>query len=364
MEDTQQPGKRLLPALSPRAYEHPADRAALSALRSVPGFDRMVRRVFGGVGDRALRLAFLASAVRVGPRQLKPIYDRHLEACAVLDIHPAPELYVAQAPFFKAGAVGVDKPFVVLDSGALALLDLEELQFLLGHELGHVLAGHALYKTMLQLLLRTSSLALAFPLGGPAVFAVAAALLEWDRCSELSADRAGLLVVQSPEIAQRVTMKIAGGSSELDVEEFVRQADEYQSGGAVVDSVMKLLRLMGESHPFAVLRLAELRKWTRTGGYGEILDGRYAPRDAPPPGVVADVKAASRAYRDDFSTTQDALLTAVRGVGARAQTFGRSVLDALRRRRPEPAPAAAARTRRGGPASKKRRRPRRPSKRD
>ena len=50
-------GKRCFPGISPRAYEHPADRAALVALRSVPGFDQVVRKLFGLVGDRALRLA-------------------------------------------------------------------------------------------------------------------------------------------------------------------------------------------------------------------------------------------------------------------------------------------------------------------
>ncbi len=43
------------PGLSPRAYEHPSDRAALVALRRVPGFDYAVRKLFGFVGDRSLR---------------------------------------------------------------------------------------------------------------------------------------------------------------------------------------------------------------------------------------------------------------------------------------------------------------------
>ena len=88
----------------------------------------------------------------------------------------APELYIAQTPFVNAGAIGVDRPFVVLQSGTLGLLDLDELQFVIGHELGHVLSGHALYKTMLHILLRLYRVAASVPLGGAALFAVIAGI--------------------------------------------------------------------------------------------------------------------------------------------------------------------------------------------
>jgi Zn-dependent protease with chaperone function len=335
------PGKRRFPGLSPRAYEHPADRTALRALRAVPGFDLLVRKTFRGVGDRALRLAFLASAVRVGPKQLPAVHERHVEACAVLGIDPLPELYVAQAPFLGAGVVGVDRPFVVLDAAALQLLGLDELQFVLAHELGHVLAGHGLYKTMLQLLLRTAWPAMSFPLSGAALLGVTAAMLEWDRCSELSADRAGLLVVQSPDVARSATMKLTAGQAPFDAEELARQAEEYDAGGAIAESVLRLLRLMGQSHSFPVLRLAELRKWIRSGAYQEILEGRYATA------VPDEVPAANAAYRR-LAATQETLLTAARGVSARAQALGRTVLGALRpaKAKTRPRRRAPAKTRR------------------
>jgi len=45
-----------LAELSPRAYEHSADRAALSALRKVRGFDQMLRWLAGLFAGRAPRL--------------------------------------------------------------------------------------------------------------------------------------------------------------------------------------------------------------------------------------------------------------------------------------------------------------------
>ena len=63
-----------------------------------------------------------------------------------------PELYVSQTPFFNAGAYGIDQPFIVVHSAAIELLDDDELRVLLAHELGHVISGHALYRTIAAIL--------------------------------------------------------------------------------------------------------------------------------------------------------------------------------------------------------------------
>lgn len=320
--------RREFPGISPRAYEHPADRAALVALRRVPGFDTLVRKLFGSVGDRSLRYAFLASSVRVSEKQFPEIHESFLEACRILDVEPVPELYVAQTPIVNAGAVGVDRPFIVINSGTVGLMSPEELQFILGHELGHVLSGHVLYKTMLRLLLRMTTLALAIPLGGAALYAITTALLEWDRKSELSADRAGLLVVQDPDLAMRVNMKLAGGgrTEEMEIEAFMEQAEEYQSSGTVMDGVVKLLNLIGRTHPFPVLRLAELRAWVDSGDYQEVVEGDYARRDEDDQtSVYKEVKASSKAYKEDFDRSRDPLLGFVRGMG---EGVGRGVRSA------------------------------------
>ena len=321
------------PGLSPRAYEHPADRAALVALRRLPGFDTVLRKLLGTIGDRSLRYAFLASAVRVDEQQFPAIHASFLEACSVLDVDPVPELYVAQTPIVNAGAVGVDKPFIVINSGTVALMAPEELQFILGHELGHVLSGHVLYKTMIRLLLRMTTLALAIPLGGVALYGITTALLEWDRKSELSADRAGLLVVQNPDLALRVNMKLAGGGSidNMDIDAFVAQAEEYRSSGNVMDGVVKLLNLIGRTHPFPVLRLAELKKWVDSGDYEKVLSGDYPKREGDDTtSVYGELKASSESYKEDFGSSSDPLVGFVRSLGEGVSTGVRSAKDGLR----------------------------------
>ena len=168
------------PDMSPRTWEHPADRAALSALRKVPGLDALLQKVVGGTTERSLRLLHLSSAVRVNENQFPEVYRLHREACAIFNVSDRmPELYVAQTPLLNARAIGVENPFIVLNSSMLGTLDQEELLCVIGHELGHCLSGHVLYKTLLALLLRFTTMTMTVPLAGIPLMAIIAALKEW-----------------------------------------------------------------------------------------------------------------------------------------------------------------------------------------
>lgn len=305
--------RRILRDINPASWEHPADRAALTALRRVPGFDQVLRKVFGIFGEKPIRLAFQANAVRVSERQFPLIHRRYLEVLETLDAPEHYELFVSQTPIVNAGAYGMDRPFIILNSGSIRLLDDEdELRFLLGHELGHILSGHVLYRTMLILLIEIAQM--GFPIVGLAARAVLVALLEWGRKAELSADRAGLLATQNPEAALRTMMKLAGGGTneETDLTEFLRQADEYRTGGDLLDSVFKVLNLVAATHPFHVLRAAELRDWVETGEYDRMLRGEYRRRTDEPPPWTEDLAAALRAYREEAQTLIDQLGEAAR----------------------------------------------------
>src|SRR5579863_3905642 len=84
-----------LPGISSRAYEHPADRSALVALRKLTGFDTILKNLAGLFNDRALRLMFLASAVRASPDQFPDLYQAMLDSCYILDMPRVPELYIS-----------------------------------------------------------------------------------------------------------------------------------------------------------------------------------------------------------------------------------------------------------------------------
>ena len=76
-------------------------------------------------------------------------------------------------------------------------------------------------------------------------------------------------------------MKLAGGAqlSELNPDAFREQAHEYDAVPDLRDSILKILQLQGTTHPFAVVRFAELDYWATHGEYERILGGDYPRRE-------------------------------------------------------------------------------------
>jgi Zn-dependent protease with chaperone function len=299
-----------LPEISSRAWEHPADRGALVALRKLKGFDTVLKMLSGLVNERAARLALLGSAIRADERQFPVMHRQLADVASVLDAADVPELYVTASPFPNALTIGMDMPVILVNSALVDLLDEDEMAFVLGHELGHALSGHAVYQTLLQRLLQLTGVLSSVPLGGLGIRIIVAALMEWSRKSELSADRAGLLATQDPAIAFRAHMKMASGGhlDDLDTTSFFAQGREYDEAGDLRDSVLKMLLIESRSHPFAVVRAAELRRWVDSGEYTAILGGTYPRRseDADAP-LSEAAQEAARSYSEAFRQTQDTL---------------------------------------------------------
>src|SRR2546422_3315690 len=77
--------RRVLTQIAPVSWEHPADRAALQTLRSVPGFDEVVKKIVGFFGERGIRLLFQANAVRVGPTQFPKLHQLYTDVLTTID---------------------------------------------------------------------------------------------------------------------------------------------------------------------------------------------------------------------------------------------------------------------------------------
>jgi len=290
--------RQRFPEIAAITWEHPADRAALQTLRAIPGVDEIIRRVIALLGgERGIRLLFQGNAVRVGPHQFPKLWHLHTEVTTTFDWSTVPELYLTQTPFFNAGAYGIDSPFIVVHSAAVELLDDDELRVLLSHELGHVMSGHALYRTIAAILALVS-LGVLPVLAELVVLPVRLAFLEWSRKSELSADRAGLLGAQDIVAAQRLDMKMAGGgrgdafAGQLNVDAFMQQAHEYAAAGEGLDVVYKILSTLALTHPMHTVRAAELQRWVGTGDYDRILRGEYVRRGT---------ESSERPLRDDVA---------------------------------------------------------------
>lgn len=323
--------RTVLTDIAPVSWEHPADRAALQALRAIPGFDQAVKSIVGFFGERGIRLLFQANAVKVGPTQFPTLHSLMSEVRTTLDWPDEVEVFVSQTPLVNAGAVGVDEPFIVLNSGAVTLLDDDEMRVILGHELGHVMSGHALYHTILLLILELGFQNLPF-LAGIALLPIKLALLEWYRKSELSADRAGLLTSQNREETLRVYLKLAGGGSmsQMDLEAFMEQARNYEESGGALDTIYKILNTLTIDHPFNTLRAAELQRWIDDRSYQKILDGDYTRRkDARPEDrVTKDMADGAGYYAREAKETVQKVTSEISSAAKRAaQAFSQAFKD-------------------------------------
>jgi Zn-dependent protease with chaperone function len=328
-------GRVILTGISSRAFEHPADRTALTAMRSVPGFDQLLRVASGMLRERQYRLVYLASAVRVDERQFADLHALLGEACAVLDAPERPELFVFNDPQPNAITLGVDKPFIAISSGMYELTDADERRFLLAHEVGHALSGHALYQSLLLHLLNLVGAFGWIPAGGLGLRAMIAALREWQRKAELSGDRAGLLATQDLDAALRVTMKLAGGGhlDRIDVTAFLKQADDYEASGDLRDGVLKLLNTERTTYPFAVVRAAEINRWAASDEYRNILAGDYPLRaDDHTASFSENAREAARTYKKRIDDSSDPLVGALRGFGSTVGSAADSVFDWFNRR--------------------------------
>ncbi|MEA2288569.1 MAG: hypothetical protein QOD55_566 [Solirubrobacteraceae bacterium] len=266
--------------ISPRAFQHPADRAATAALRQVPYLDGVVRKLIELGYERALRQAYLGSAVRLGQEQLPRIWVLEREVFHVLDLDDVPDLYLTQFPLANALTFGSGRPVIVLNSELVQLLDDEGLRVVIAHEAAHVLSDHVLYQTALTILLQLGATVRLPIFAGLPLLAVRAALLEWSRAAELSCDRAAALVTRDPLAVCRTLMTLSGGAAadELNLDAFMKQGLDYDEKGSGLERLSRLFMHLNITHPMPVRRVHELLTWVRSGDYDRIVDGSYVRR--------------------------------------------------------------------------------------
>jgi Zn-dependent protease with chaperone function len=293
--------------------------------------DTLVRKLLEWHYERAMRQLYLADSLQVSERQLPELWNSHVAACRILDIENVPGLYVTRTMPGVAGAIGTVNPIVVMDAGALALLGPGEQRALIGHELGHILSEHMVYRTALQILLAAGS-AVPFVFGLP-FRAVTAVLLEWSRAAELSCDRAATLVVRDPQIFCRLEMVLTSGMppDKLNLDAFMAQAMEYENWDAPSDRIRRFFAETGRTHPYAVRRVSEVMKWVQSGEYDRIIRGEYRTRDEPDD-ARAEAGDAFEYYAERFRTLFKEMGDNVTSLGSQIGGMAESAADWIRTR--------------------------------
>jgi Zn-dependent protease with chaperone function len=284
--------RRRFTNIDPSAIRHPLDKLAAEQLQKLRGFDFLVAKYLEFGFERSNRILINANSVKVGPQQIPVLYEMLREGCAILDM-PEPDLYVSQTPIVNAYTFGHTKPYIVIFSGLLELLDEDEVLGVIAHELGHIKCNHVLYTMMVYQINVLIAIARQYiPAFGQWVglsmqVTIQIALINWRRRAELSGDRAALLVTQDPRTCVSMLAKLAGGTAksiyQLDPEEFLKQAYAYKEEGdsGLLNRIYQLLVDMQKGlHPFAVERAHYLNEWLASDEYAHIMSGDY-PRKPP-----------------------------------------------------------------------------------
>ena len=264
--------------------------------------------------------------MRVGPRQRAKLDALYTEVLATFDWPTRPQLYVTQTPFVNAGAVGFEDPFIIINSGTLGLLESRGAarcarpRARTYHERPRDLQ-HDCASSCINFGLRN----LPF-LAGIALLPIQIALLEWYRKAELSCDRAGLLGTQDLRASLGTYLKLAGGTAgddSIDLDEFLIQAEEYETTGGAWDAALKMLNTVFRDHPFNTVRAAELQRWGNSEAYERILRGEYPRRGQEGDQPLADDYAAAAGY---YGTRARAVVSELEHMAERARdAFGQRV---------------------------------------
>mmetsp|Transcript_53111 Transcript_53111/g.95281 ORF Transcript_53111/g.95281 Transcript_53111/m.95281 type:complete len:751 (+) Transcript_53111:50-2302(+) len=276
-------------------FRHPLDRRQTQVLDRLPGLSAAVRQVVS-LADLAIYQDNISSSVLVGERQYPKLNTMLRRACAVLDIPKdrQPELYIRQNPIPNAYtlAVQTDRPFIVVRTGLLDLMDDAEVEAVIAHELGHLKCDHGTWLSAANILvLGTSLLPLPARVLRPLLERLQEDLGAWQRAAELSCDRAALLVAQEPWVPLSAMLKLSGGASSKNggqalklqqIEAFLEQADRYDEARAKESQLQAMLRstLGGgrpRTHPMPVLRAREIRRWADSEEFLQLLQERGMP---------------------------------------------------------------------------------------
>ncbi len=260
-------------------YMHELDRKATAALNTFPRFINLLEAYHANYDEKAAKIHFLSSAIRLSENQMPEIYNLLPPICDKLGI-AVPELYYVKSKKMNAATGGSTQPYICVTSQLVEELPYDLMPSVLAHECGHIACKHSLYHSIaMQLVegIEKSPLALIPAIRVFLTPALVRALLFWDRCSELSADRAAVLCDGGAEKMVDVLLKIHGYDENIDRNEFLKQALDLKAfvNDSKSNKFLEQMLVEKESHPRMATRAYECYEWAKSAQCQEILDGTY-----------------------------------------------------------------------------------------
>lgn len=244
------------------------DADAMNVLRSLGPLTQAAHAISERVGRRWFESS--VNGLRLSERQLPDVFETAIRAARIVGLSYLPEIYISGDQMWDAITLGTESSaFIVVGSVLLNFKD-EELLFVLGREMGHCRAGHALWKTVMQFISGRSQKRSIMGDGlltmlNPAKLlenAIDAPLMAWARHAEITADNAGVLCVGSEDIARRVlqawTFRSFPLLQRMNHDAWMEQED------ASDDSMTQISEWTLASAPYLAGRLRLLRQFARS----------------------------------------------------------------------------------------------------
>lgn len=259
-------------------FIHETDRAALSALKAVPGFNVVMKKYMEVYDENVLRVENMSTNIRISEKQMPKYHAMLADVCKKLRID-MPDFYMKSDVNPDAYIVGDTKPTVVITSGLFETFPDELIPTVIAMQCGHIVCHHTFYSTLAYDMNKGMLFGVSkyFSISEIAVDAVNAALMYWARCSEISADRVAVMYDGSADKTIECNMRFAGFSNiirdEVSVREFLNQGQDYDE--LVKDSrwkkALEVSMYLFNSHPIYTLRANEAKKWAEQDDFSKIL---------------------------------------------------------------------------------------------
>lgn len=252
-------------------YAHPVDWWILRSLNATPA-KAMIEKAIDTIISVQLG-QLLAQSVFIDQKSFPDLYDVLSHCAHTLDI-PMPHAVTGDfGARFNAFTAGTDDySFVFVTAALCKFSNREETSFIMGHECGHIASGHMVYHTLAEILARTALWQTGLMFNWLARLTISASLLAWERRSEITADRAGLLCCGDLKVAERALLRLVTGLADVenvDVDDYLRryhEMDEYHSLS------QGWLRQAFTTHPFIPRRIEALRLFARSELYYSLAD--------------------------------------------------------------------------------------------
>lgn len=270
-------------AYSAELYEHDLDRQAADALKQFPKFVKLLESYSANYDEKAAKIDLLSTTIRLGENQMPEVYGLLPLICEQLGID-TPELYYVRDKRANAATFGSVHPCIYVTSGLVNKLPLNLLPSVLAHECGHIACKHSLYHSIAAQLvggIDRSPLVRIPAIGKYLTPTLVRALLFWDRCSELSADRAAALCDGTADKTIDVLLRLNGYGKNVDRKEFLKQALDLKSfvNDSKSNKLMELMLVQDETHPRLATRAYECYEWSQSAQYAGIIDGTFTLSD-------------------------------------------------------------------------------------